>query len=240
MFFKVSIFSVSRIFRTRNTLLKQKMNLLFRNHRHEILWRFQNIFFSFSFPKTHFSTQRPIQMENCSGFNKDMFLSYQKKKPSGDEDNGGMVCFHGILYKNLFKMGYASSLICPTDTYSPEGASCLLNARDVAWWGCCPTSSPPAVMLSWEDLFLLHELKPGSIYCNTRVKVLRTTSFLLSLSSPSPKKKTLARVTISLISQMYVKRQKEHPISFTLFFIPATKSWPSQPCFCMSSQKQMI
>lgn len=171
IFLRQFSFSIPYIFQTRNILLKQKMNLLFRNHRHGILWPFPNILFSFPFPQKHFSTGRLIQMKNSFRFKTDVFFwdqpFYKKKKQWGRSqwwEWNGTVCFGGVLYKTLSKMSYASSALCPADTCSPENMTCLPNVRHVAQWQCCPTSSPHTVMLPWEALFPLHDLKPEHIF----------------------------------------------------------------------------
>lgn len=142
---------------------------------HGILWPFQNIFFSFPPPKKHFSIGRLIQMENCFRFNRDTFfpdqLFYQKTQWGWSRwwEWNGTVCFGGVLYETLSKIDYASSSLHLTGTRSPEDATCLPNARHVARWQCCPTSSPYTVTLPWAALFPLHKLKPKSMYFSTNV-----------------------------------------------------------------------
>lgn len=163
------------IFKPRNILLKQKMNLLFRNHRHGILWPFQNIFFSFPLPENTFELGDRSKWKIVLGSTEMCFFQTNPfiKKPQWRWNRwwewNGMVCFGGVLYETLSKMGYASNPLCLAGTGSPEDATCLPKARHVAWWQCCPTSSPHTVMLPWEVLFPLHELKPESIYFNTNV-----------------------------------------------------------------------
>lgn len=97
-----------------NKKWNQKINLFFRNHRHGILWPFQNIFFSFPFPKKHFSTGRTIQMEPplkfVPGLTEIFFFqisAFSKKSQCGWSswcEWNGTVCFGGCLNKNLPKM----------------------------------------------------------------------------------------------------------------------------------------
>lgn len=134
------------------------MNLLYRNHRHGILWPFQNIFFSFPLPKNRFSVRRFIQTENCSGFKRDVFFPdqalYQKTvvgiKPVVRLER------HSLFWKGFVpdpvKNGLCFLCSPPCQHMQPWGCH-LLSARHVEQWQRCPMSSPHALMLPWEALF---------------------------------------------------------------------------------------
>lgn len=177
------------------------MDLLFRNHRRGILWPFQNIFFSFPLPKTHFSMRRFIQMENCFSFNRDVFSSGQ---PFYQKTMVGIKPMVGLERHSLFWKGFVQKCVTLPVLSTPWAHAALgwhlLSARHVAQWGRCPVSSPHAAVLPWEALFHCVSCRQRA-YVVSQMEQIKSYSFLtLFVLSPCPQAKILATASISFIT----------------------------------------
>lgn len=174
IFFKINLFFNTICFPNKKYSFETENEFMFRSHGMGYFDHFKTFSFPSPLPKNTFQSGDWSKWKIVSGLTEIRFFqinSYQKTQWGWSRwwEWNGTVCFGGVLYETLSKIDYSSSSLHLTGTRSPEDATCLPNARHVARWQCCPTSSPYTVTLPWAALFPLHKLKPKSMYFSTNV-----------------------------------------------------------------------